>query len=227
VPAEIDAVLVEQRLYYAMRASEYDDAYSCRGQHDRGPILNAEWQQDMTRLQLAFDDVPLGGDIVELAAGTGVWTERLVDRARTLTVFDASREMLDVNRARLASSAAKIEYGVIDLFGWRPDRLWDACVFGFWLAKVPDERVDEFLGVVASALRCGGVVCCVDKWADDAPSSEMETRRLNDGREFTIVDHPRTPSRIVDLFAKAGIEVEVQTFGQRFSLTSGTKKPSA
>ena len=83
--ADPDAVLREQRHYYALRAGEYDDAYVRERQHDRGPVANEEWREEMTRLQNIFDRVPLEGDIVELAAGTGVWTERLVQRARSMT----------------------------------------------------------------------------------------------------------------------------------------------
>jgi SAM-dependent methyltransferase len=218
-----DAVLREQRLYYSLRAGEYDDAYRLRGQHDRGPAGNASWHEEMARLQRAFDAVPLGGDVVELAAGTGVWTERLLGRARSLTVLDGSREMLDANRARLGSAASSVSYAVVDLFEWRPVLTWDACVFGFWLCKVPDDRIDRFLGTVADALRPGGVVCCVDKAADGEPSTELETRTLNDGRQFTIIDHPRPPSRLVETFATAGMDVEVATVGRRFCLVSGRK----
>lgn len=220
---DVERALRAQRLYYCLRAGEYDDAYSRRGQHDRGPSLNAQWQEELTRVRRAFDELALHGDIIELAAGTGVWTERLIARARSLTILDGSAEMLAENRVRLGAAASKGAYRVADLFEWRPDRIWDVCVFAFWLAKVPDDRVEEFLRKVARALQPGGRVCCVDKWAEAEPSTEFETRHLNDGRAFTIVDHPRPPSRIIELFGAAGMDVDVQTFGNRFILASGTK----
>src|SRR6186997_1805892 len=168
--ADSDAVLADQRRYYALRAGEYDDAYARERQHDRGPAANEEWRREMTRLQSAFDRVRLEGDIVELAAGTGAWTERLIRRARSLTVLDASQEMLDRNRARLGPASNDVDYQLVDLFDWRPDRAWDVCVFGFWLCKVPDARVDRFLRAVADALRPDGVVCCVDKTASHEPA---------------------------------------------------------
>jgi SAM-dependent methyltransferase len=218
-----DAVLREQRLYYSLRAGEYDDAYRLTGQPDRGPASNASWHEEMERLQRSFDRVVLHGDVVELAAGTGVWTERLVGRASSLTVLDGSGEMLEVNRARLGSAAGDVSYAVVDLFEWRPVLTWDSCVFGFWLCKVPDDRINRFLDTVADALRPDGVVCCVDKAADTEPSTELETRTLDDGRQFTIIDHPRPPSRLVEVFATAGMDVEVETFGRRFCLVSGRK----
>ena len=174
-------------------------------------------------LQRAFERVPLEGDIIELAAGTGAWTARLIERARSLTVLDASPEMLARNRERLGPASERVVYGVVDLFDWRPTRTWDACVFGFWLCKVPDARLGRFMQAVADALRPGGVVCCLDKAAGAERATELEERTLNDGRRFTIVDHPRPPSRIADVFHAAGMDVDVQTFGSRFCLASGVK----
>jgi len=216
-----EAVLRAQQRYYSLRAGEYDDAYQRTRQHDRGPDLNTSWHDDMDRLQRAFDDVPFHGDVLELAAGTGAWTERLVGRVHSLTVLDGSREMLDANRARLGAAATDVSFSIVDLFEWRPTEVWDACVFGFWLCKVPDDRIDRFLRTVAGALRPGGLVCCIDKADDAEPPTELERRTLNDGQQFTIVDHPRPARRLVDVFATAGIEVEVETFGRRFCLVTG------
>ena len=136
----------------------------------------------MALLQNAFDAMVLRGDILELAAGTGAWTERLIRRARSMTVLDGSREMLERNRARLGAADGSVAYEVVDLFEWRPERAWDACVVGFSLCKVPDARVVGFLHTVADALRPGGVVCCVDKATRSESVTERERRTLNDGR---------------------------------------------
>jgi demethylmenaquinone methyltransferase/2-methoxy-6-polyprenyl-1,4-benzoquinol methylase len=221
VPSELDPVLREQLLYYDQRAPEYDDAYCRRGQHDHGAATNESWNADMARLREHFDRVELGGDVVELAAGTGAWTERLVRRAESLTVIDGSAAMLAANRSRLGSDAARVDYQRIDLFAWRPARTWDACIFGFWLCKVPDDRAPGFLDVVSSALRPTGVVCCIDKAATIEPADERVERVLDDGRRFTIIDHPRPPERLVALFANAGMRVDVTTIGDRFCIAHG------
>lgn len=190
--------------------------------YDRGPHVNASWQAEMALVANTFEKVPLVGDIVELAAGTGFWTQRLVHRARSLTVIDGSPEMLALNRQRLGAAAAHVKYEVADLFEWRPRRTWDACVFGFWLCHVPDDRIAGFLEVVARSLRQGGIVCFVDKAVATDPGVEHARRTPNDGRCFTIIDHPRPSQRLIRDFASAGLAVEIETIGSRFCIGHGT-----
>jgi demethylmenaquinone methyltransferase/2-methoxy-6-polyprenyl-1,4-benzoquinol methylase len=216
-------VLREQRDYYAARAAEYDDAYRRTGMYDRGADTNQHWQADFARVVSAFDQVSINGDVVELAAGTGFWTERLVGRARSLHVIDASAETLVINRARLGALSEQVNYEVADLFDWHPPRTWDACVFGFWICKVPDDRITNFLHTVTESLRPGGVVCFIDKAATTDPDTEQEERTLNDGRRFTIIDHPRPPDRLVQLFADSNLKIAVETFADRFCLGHGTR----
>src|SRR5262245_25409400 len=100
VSMDFEALLRGQRAYYDARAGEYDDAYRRTGSYDRGEYVNAEWQAEMARVSAVFAAVPLGGDVVELAAGTGYWTQQIVERVRSLTVIDGSADMLAVNRER-------------------------------------------------------------------------------------------------------------------------------
>ncbi|MCP5099104.1 MAG: methyltransferase domain-containing protein, partial [Chloroflexi bacterium] len=43
------------------------------------------------------------GHILEIACGTGLWTEQLLPFAERLTAVDASTDMIALNRQRLAS----------------------------------------------------------------------------------------------------------------------------
>ena len=110
VQTEGGAALREQQEYYASRAAEYDDAYRRTGEYDRGRDANARWQADLALLVDAFGKVRLSGDVVELAAGTGFWTVRIVDRVRSLSVIDGSADMVAMNRERLGPAAARLDY---------------------------------------------------------------------------------------------------------------------
>ena len=183
-PREIEDLLAAQRAYYGEIAAEYE--------HCAIPGWKGE---DLDRALEAFGPA---GDVLELACGTGMWTERLARHARSLTALDASPEMLEIARARVQVPAARFIQA--DIFDWQPDRLYDAVVFCFWLSHVPLERFDEFWGLLARALKDDGRVF----FADDAHRTPQELadgergqtvrRRLADGSTRTIFKIPHDPA---------------------------------
>src|SRR4051794_29444856 len=78
VTDERDALLDEQRAYYRARAAEYDQWWFREGRYDRGPELNTRWFSEVEALERALDEFQPGGDVLELAPGTGLWTRHLV-----------------------------------------------------------------------------------------------------------------------------------------------------
>ena len=76
-----------------------------------------------------------------------------------------------------------------------PDRQVDAVFTGFWLSHVPRARLDAFLAIVRRWLKPGGIFAFIDSLPDPqssaadhpTPADDLSVRRLDDGREFTIV----------------------------------------
>src|SRR2546421_5678479 len=188
-------LLEEMKCYYRERASEYDECFFRQGRYDRGPQMNARWFAEFGEVFAVLDAFHLAGEVLELAAGTGIWTERLIRTASTVTAVDASPEMLAINRAKVCSP--RVWYVLADLFSWHPERVYDAIFFGFWLSHVPQERLDDFLRSCTSMLSPGGKLFFVDSRRPPSashaanpqgrPTSQVVTRTLNDGRTFEIV----------------------------------------
>ena len=214
------AILDEMADYYRARAAEYDEWFYRQGRYDRGEAANARWFAEADEVFAAFDALDLNGDVLELAPGTGIWTERIAARARSVTAIDASPEMIAINRAKLGPAAAKVTYVQADLFAWAPDRQYDAVCFGFWISHVPRERLDAFLATVAAATRPGGAVFFVDgrreprsTAADHRLPDEGEqvmVRKLNDGRAFQIVKNFYDPAALAAQCARAGLDLAVR-----------------
>jgi 2-polyprenyl-3-methyl-5-hydroxy-6-metoxy-1,4-benzoquinol methylase len=226
-----DALLAEQIEYYRARALEYDEWWDRLGRYDRGPEARARWFSERDEVLAAFDGLDLQGDVLELAPGTGIWTERLARTARSITAVDASSEMIAVNRHRLGDAAATVTYVHEDLFAWSPARRFDAVVFCFWISHVPEERLDHFLRTVAAALTNGGRIFFVDgKRQPDStaidhdlpdPGSQVMTRRLNDGRAYRIVKNFWPSRQLESRCREAGLDVTVAETETYFQYGSG------
>lgn len=106
-PAYSADLLAEQRAFYRARAPGYDDWWQRRGRYDDGPDDAAEWNRQVQLVAQALDIFRPVGDILELAGGTGWWSQRLAQTATSLTVVDSSDETLRINRARVGQPREK------------------------------------------------------------------------------------------------------------------------
>ena len=167
-PVNEDDLLSEQRAFYRARAPEYDEWWQRRGRYDRGEEMAAEWDRQVAEIDRALEAFGATGDVLELAGGTGWWTQRLSRTAGRLTVVDASSETLELNRQRVGGP--DVEYVVADLFSWTPERAFDVVFFSFWLSHVPRGRFASFWDLVRSCLTPHGRVFFIDNRDDPAPT---------------------------------------------------------
>jgi 2-polyprenyl-3-methyl-5-hydroxy-6-metoxy-1,4-benzoquinol methylase len=215
----VDDLLNSQLEYYRARAAEYDEWFLRKGRYDHGPELNRRWFSEITELRHWLSRQGPLGDVLELAAGTGLWTESLATQSRSLHCIDAAPEALILNRARMTRHEADITYELADIFQWRPSRRYDTIFFGFWLSHVPEDRFVPFWRLVEEACADGGHTLLVDSLADPASTARDQviegsgqvTRRLNDGREFRIVKKFWDPNRLAQRLATIGWEARLDT----------------
>ncbi|HET8528858.1 MAG TPA: methyltransferase domain-containing protein [Gaiellaceae bacterium] len=201
-------LLETQKRYYAARAPEYEDWWYRRGRYELPPERKAAWQADVAEVEAALDDFGVHGDVLELAAGTGIWTRRLVAAARRVVALDANPETLALNTPRA-------DLRVVDLFAWEPDEQFDLCFFGFWISHVPAERFDAFWSTVRAALRPDGRVFLVDGLVTDPThlwenEAWVETRTVADGREFRIVKKHWRPDELAGRVRPLGFELDLR-----------------
>jgi demethylmenaquinone methyltransferase/2-methoxy-6-polyprenyl-1,4-benzoquinol methylase len=219
-----DDILAEQISYYRARAPEYDEWFLRRGLCDLGPKWNEQWDQEVARVATVLDEFAPTGRVLELACGTGWWTERLAAHADSLTSVDASPEAIEIARSRVSST----RYVVADLFEWQPDGRYDVVFFSFWLSHVPAPRFESFWTMVDTALAPGGRVFFIDNYRKKLPElvehsnvrasmqrqGEKEgevIRRLNDGREFRAVKVYYEPNELSQRLATLGWNVDVRS----------------
>lgn len=227
-----DGVLAEQLDYYRARAGEYDEWWERRGRYDRGTDANKQWFAEISDVRAAFDTLPLDGHVLELAAGTGYWTELLARRAEHVTVLDGAAEMLERNRARLGALANRVEHHQVDLFTWEPEQRYDALVFCFWISHVPAERLLAFMQTCRRALHASATLFFLDgRRVDDStavdhvlPSTgdEIALRRLNDGREYRVIKNFHEPDHLLETARAAGFALEVFHTDTYFQFGIGT-----
>ncbi|MCA9755226.1 MAG: class I SAM-dependent methyltransferase [Candidatus Eisenbacteria bacterium] len=224
--------LESQLDYYRARAAEYDEWFERKGRYDRGPEANAAWFREAEVVRGELRSLQPFGEVVELAAGTGIWSRELLPGADSLTVVDGAEEMLAVHTLNVPDPSIQRIHA--DLFRWSPDRQYDLVAFGFWLSHVPKELFAGFFRLVSDCLRPGGRFFFVDSLYTETSTasdhelapveSQFQRRRLNDGREFEIVKRFPPPETLRNDLRELGWDVDIRTTDTYFIYGWGTRK---
>jgi SAM-dependent methyltransferase len=208
----MDELLAEQAAYYRAFAGRYDEAYAVR--------------EDLQSLDALVEGLPITGDVLELACGTGQWTRLLAGRGHRVTAVDGSPEMLARARERVAGH--DVEFVQADLFDWTPPRRFDTVFFCFWLSHVPAERFAGFWRMVGDALRPGGTACFVDSSPgdlalEDKVSDGVAWRPLPDGGTARVVKVFHDPDGLTRALDRLGWTADIRPVGD--ALIAGSAAP--
>lgn len=215
-----DPLLDEQLAYYRARASEYDKSV----QREANPEADKEWEQIVRSLRVLG---PMDS-MLELACGTGLWTQELVDIGKSVVALDGAPEMLNVNRAKLGSD--RVHYQQADLFDWKASAQFDLVFFAFWISHVPPNRISPFLAEVAKAVRPGGRIFIVDEPAGGKQLSgpiegdSEQTRVLRNGSTFRIVKVYHDPQALTDQLIALGFTNPEVWAGDYYFTISATRE---
>lgn len=171
--------------YYAARAPEYDRVYK-----------KPERQNDLRAIERWLPMVLDGRAALEIACGTGYWTQFMTGATSELVAMDASVEMLDMARARVAP--ARVSFVLGDAYRLPiASRRFEAAFAGFWFSHVPRARVGEFLGELHRALTPGAKVVILDNRfipgsstpiaEQDREGNTYQVRRLQGGSAHRVL----------------------------------------
>jgi demethylmenaquinone methyltransferase/2-methoxy-6-polyprenyl-1,4-benzoquinol methylase len=192
-----DEVLAGQVDYYRSRAEEYDEtAY--------GDVATAR-----KRIARLVGQLHPSGKVLEIACGTGLWTEPLAAVADTVLAVDAAPEAVAIARDRVRSPNVRFE--VAEVFSWATDERFDVIFFAAWLSHVPTDRFEQFWQLLGRLLATDGRVLFVDEHIDERGkesyvpgADELVERRLRDGRTFRVVKNFVDPSALQHRLAELG-----------------------
>jgi 2-polyprenyl-3-methyl-5-hydroxy-6-metoxy-1,4-benzoquinol methylase len=185
----MDEVLASQAEYYRRRAGEYDVT-------SYGDVVAAR-----ARIARIVAEMDPSGTVLEIACGTGLWTEALAGLAETVTALDVAPEAVAIARDRVRSGYVRFE--VADIFSWTTAAQFDVIFFSAWLSHVPVSRFEQFWQLLRGLLAEGGRVLFVDEPVENRGKEtylpggdEIVERQLRDGSRYHIVKNFVDPERL-------------------------------
>ena len=186
--------------YYAARAGEYDRIYE-----------KPERQSDLRQIEQWLPPLLSDARVLEVACGTGYWTQFIARTASAVVAIDSAPETLEIARQRVSASGVLFELGdAYALAGtYRP---FDAAFAGFWFSHVPLERQRGFLAGLNAALKPGAHVVLLDNLFVEGSSSPIaeqdgtgntyQHRHLSDGSTHRVLKNFPTEAQLHALAAE-------------------------
>ena len=195
--------------YYAERAKEYDAIY-----------LKPERQEDIRLLASQLTQLLAGRSVLEVACGTGYWTQFFGPTAASVTATDYNNEVLEIAKARLTNlptvALAQADAFRLADFGQQ----FQAGFAGFWWSHLEKSRIGLFLDGLHQTVVPGGRIVFADNLyvpgsstpisRTDAEGNTYQVRRLEDGWTFEVLKNFPSEEEFRRAIGNRGQNVEFQ-----------------
>ncbi len=181
--------------YYRERAPVYDRVYAY-----------PERQEDLRFLEQYVASAFEAKAVLEIAAGTGYWTQFIAKTAKRVTATDREAEPLSYVSERQLDG--KVEVIKADAYTLDFGKVFDAAFAGLWFSHIPVQRVDEFLRSMHGCLAPGSIVILLDNSSSqcerlpishqDKDGNTYQARELDSGSKQLVLKNLPTEASLKD-----------------------------
>jgi demethylmenaquinone methyltransferase/2-methoxy-6-polyprenyl-1,4-benzoquinol methylase len=194
--------------YYAQRAEEYDRIFE-----------KPERQADLRALRSFVLETFTNRHILEVACGTGHWTQVLARSAASVTATDLNDEVLEIARAK-PIRGDNVTFQREDAYALpRFPQPFTAGFAGFWWSHVPKARLRSFLTGLHRTFAPGATMVFIDNayvagsstpvFRRDADGNTYQKRTLSDGSTHEVLKNFPTESELRSALAGLATQVRV------------------
>lgn len=208
--------------YYRERAAVYDEFYQVGRRKD-----------DLIALRSWVVERVQDGTILEVAAGTGYWTEAAAPVAKAITATDYNPETLAIAaQRRLGSHVTLIvadAYRLPEFPG-----AFDVGMAMLWWSHVQKQRRREFLSHFTGRLAPGALVLMFDQFYIEGLSNPISrkdewdnlytVRTLPNGATYEIIKNYPSDKELVDTFSDVCEDVVVTRLREFWTLSARVRR---
>jgi demethylmenaquinone methyltransferase/2-methoxy-6-polyprenyl-1,4-benzoquinol methylase len=195
--------------YYAKRAAIYEQVYD-----------KPERQHELEWLRRRVPEIFSGRIVLEVACGTGYWTQYIARTASRVYACDINDAVLEIAREK------PIPPGRVSFF--KADAVTlegapggcDAAFAGFWWSHVKKSDLAKFVQNLAARLASGSVVAILDnRYAEgsstpisrrDAEGNTYQVRHLPNGEEYEVLKNFPTPEELAEAVRPVAREAHLE-----------------
>ncbi len=181
--------------YYAKRAPEYERIYD-----------KPERQDDLRTLRESVAAIFTRRRVLEVACGTGWWTQIIARTAQAVTATDVNEEVLAIARAK-PMPRGNVVFHRGDAFDLQTvEGEFDAALAVFWWSHLTRAELARFLNALHHRLKPGSIIVFIDNnyvegsstpiFRRDADENTWQSRKLDAGTTTEVLKNFPTDGEI-------------------------------
>ena len=196
------------REYYAQRAQSLEQVYQ-----------RPERQADLIEIQQRVCDLLKDHRVLEIACGTGYWTEKFAPHVASVQATDINQSMLNVAQTK-SYPTDKVEFAIADLYDL-PEATgqYSACFAGFFWSHVLREEQASLLAKLSKSAGKGSLLVLIDNnyiegsstpiARTDVEGNTYQFRIRQDGERVGILKNFPTDSALRKKFGPAVRDIRI------------------
>jgi demethylmenaquinone methyltransferase/2-methoxy-6-polyprenyl-1,4-benzoquinol methylase len=204
--------------YYAKRAKEYETIYD-----------KPERQADLLELKKLLKAAFSNEEIIEIACGTGYWTQIIAETAFSVLATDINGQVIDVAKAKRYLKN-NVSFAIADSYTLANIQPTFTAGFGAFIwSHIPLEKLALFLETLHSKIKTGGKIVFIDNnyvEGNSTPISQIDSRGntyqrrlLKDGTGYLVLKNFPTQAQIRTLLKEKAVNIEFKQLEYFWHLT--------
>jgi SAM-dependent methyltransferase len=196
--------------YYSKRAAEYEQIYQ-----------KPERQHELEWLRQRVPDLYRARTVLEVACGTGYWTQFIARTAAKVHACDINDSVLEIAREKpLPANRVSFFKDNAESLEGVPGGC-DAAFAGFWWSHVKKSELARFVRNLAAHLEPGALVGILDnQFAEgsstaisrrDAEGNTYQMRKLANGEQYEVLKNFPTAAELADAVRPVAREAHLES----------------
>jgi len=196
--------------YYAQRAAEYERIYA-----------KPERQADLLAMKQFLSSAFSDDHLLEIACGTGYWTQFIAKPATAILVTDFNSEVIDIAQ-RKDFGTCRVQFVRADAYSLDGITGCHTAGFhGFWWSHIPVAKIGGFLSVFHARLSPDAKVVMIDNAylegsstpisRRDSDGNTYQVRKLEDGSEHEVLKNFPSDKEVQKALSAHAAEISVRS----------------
>lgn len=195
--------------YYKQRAHEYDKVYKI-----------PEEQNDLITASSIFQKILYNRTVLEIACGTGYWTEQISKTAKSILAMDINDEVIEIAKSRNINN--NVSFAVANMKDFSTDIKFEGLFGGFIWSHILLQDLDQLLIRLSNMLTEDAEIVFIDSkqiegsihdkkriTRTDRFGNTYQTRQLENGTTHEVLKNFPTDDFLSEKLSQIGIGVRI------------------